>query len=121
MLLRTGYIKVSPNTIIRAFPVFLILVFAAMIMNEVAYQTSLLETETFNMFFISPSCAPELPVYSQIQGIVPFPFSVLIYIAGFTAASGIIMLLCKVFHIDASSSHSPKTHSRSLHNLPATH
>ena len=27
----------------------------------------------------------------------------------------------KVFHIDATSSHSPKTHSRSLHNLPATH
>ena len=55
------------------------------------------------------------------QNPLPFPFSVLIYIAGFTAASGIIMLLCKVFHIDATSSHSPKTHSRSLHNLPATH
>ena len=121
VLLQTGYVKVAPKTIIRAFPVFLTLVFAAMIMNEVAYQTGLLEAETFNMFFISPYCAPELPVYSQIQGIVPFPFSVLIYIAGFTAASGIIMLLCKVFHIDASSSHSPKTHSRSLHNLPATH
>ena len=120
VLLRTGYVKVAPKTIIRAFPVFLTLVFAAMIMNEVAYQTGLLKTETFNMFFISPYCAPELPVYSQIQGIVPFPFSVLIYIAGFTAASGIIMLLCKVFHIDATSSHSSKIHSCSLHNLPAT-
>lgn len=121
VLLRTGYVKLAPKTIIRAFPVFLTLVFAAMVMNEVAYQTGLLETETFNMFFISPYCAPELPVYSQLQGIVPFPFSVLIYIAGFTAASGIIMLLCKVFHIDATTSHSHQTHSRSLHRLPSTH
>lgn len=68
VLLRTGYVKVAPKTIIRAFPVFLTLVFAAMIMNEVAYQTGLLENETINMFFISPYCAPELPVYSQIQG-----------------------------------------------------
>ena len=104
VMLRTGYVKVAPKTIIRAFPVFLTLVFAGMIMNEVAYQTGLLETDTFNMFFISPYCEPELPVYSQIQGFVPFPFSVLIYIAGFTAASGIVMRLCKVFHIDATAS-----------------
>ena len=121
VLLRTGYITGTIKTVIRAIPVFLILVLTAVGMNEIAYQTGLLESETFNMFFISPYCAPELPVYSQIQGIVPFPFSVLIYVAGFTAASGIIMLLSKVFHISSTSSLSHQTHTPKLRRLPATH
>ena len=121
VLLRTGYITAAMKTVIRALPVFLILVLTAVGMNEIAYQTGLLESETFNMFFISPYCAPELPVYSQIQGIVPFPFSVLIYVAGFTAASGIIMLLSKVFHISSTTSLSHQTHTPKLRRLPATH
>ena len=121
VLLRTGYITATLKTVIRALPVFLILVLTAVAMNEIAYQTGLLESETFNMFFISPYCAPELPVYSQIQGIVPFPFSVLIYVAGFTAASGIIMLLSKVFHISSTSSLSHQTHTPKLRRLPASH
>ena len=121
VLLRTGYITGTMKTVIRALPVFLILVLTAVGMNEIAYQTGLLESETFNMFFISPYCAPELPVYSQIQGIVPFPFSVLIYVAGFTAAAGIIMLLGKVFHISSISSLPHQTHTPQLRRLPATH
>lgn len=121
VLLRTGYITATLKTVIRALPVFLILVLTAVAMNEIAYQTGLLESETFNMFFISPYCAPELPVYSQIQGIVPFPFSVLIYVAGFTAASGIIMLLSKVFHISSTTSLSHQTHTPKLRRLPASH
>ena len=121
VLLRTGYITATLKTVIRALPVFLILVLTAVAMNEIAYQTGLLESETFNMFFISPYCAPELPIYSQIQSIVPFPFSVLIYAAGFTAASGIIMMLSKVFHISSTSSLSHQTHTPKLRRLPATH
>ena len=121
VLLRTGYITATMKTVIRALPVFLILVLTAVGMNEIAYQTGLLESETFNMFFISPYCAPELPVYSQIQGIVAFPFSVLIYVAGFTAASGIIMLLCNVFHISSATSLPHQTHSHTLRRLSATH
>ena len=119
VLLRTGYVPVSRKTIKSAFPVFLILVLVAAGMNEVANQTGLLESETFNMFFISPYCAPELPVYSLIQGVVPFPFSVMLYIAGFTAASGIILLLCKLLHVDAAFSHHAKIHT--LRRLPAIH
>ena len=119
VLLRTGYVQTSWKTIKNAFPVFLILVLIAAGMNEVANQTGLLKSETFNMFFISPYCAPELPVYSLIQGVVPFPFSVLIYIAGFTTASGIILLLCKLLHLDAAVSHHVK--ARTLRRLPAIH
>lgn len=119
VLLRTGYVPVSRKTIKSAFPVFLVLVLMGAAMNEVAHQTGLLVSETFNMFFISPYCAPELPVYSLIQAVVPFPFSVLLYIAGFTAAAGIILLLCKLLHIDAAVSHNTKAHT--LRRLPAIH
>ena len=99
VLLHTGYVKAEMKTLLSALPIFLLLVLGAMVMNEVAYQTGLLNTETFNMFFISPYCSPELPVYTQIQPIVPFPLSVLIYIAGFTAGAGILLLVGKALQI----------------------
>lgn len=92
-LLFTGYVKTDRKTIRGALPVFIVLVGLAMVMNETAYRTGLLAAETFNMFFISPYCAPELPVYSLVQGIVPFPWCALIYIAGFTAAASLLLLL----------------------------
>ena len=64
----------------------------AMILNEVAYRSGLLQTHSFNMFYISPYCDPHLPVYSLVQEAVPYPFSLIIYIVGFTAA-GYLMLL----------------------------
>ena len=90
-LLLSEYVKTELITIRKALPVFLVLISMAIIMNEVAYQVCLLETETFNMFFISPHCPPELPVYSMVQQIVSFPWCVLIYILAFTIA-GILML-----------------------------
>ena len=120
VLLRSGYIRVSTQTITRAIPVFLALVLAAVVMNEAAYQCGLLDTETFNMFFISPYCSPELPVYSLIQGIVQFPFSVMIYIAGFTAAASAVLLFCKVVGLVAATHRHNKPQAR-LHRLPAIH
>ena len=108
VLLRTGYVRASLGTVIQAFPVFLTLVTAAAVMNELAHRTGLLATETFNMFFISPYCAPSLPVYSMIQPHVTFPVSVLVYVAGFTAAAMIVLLLCRLAHIDApAAKHHP--------------
>ena len=121
VLLRTGYIEVSPKTIIQAFPIFLTLVLSAVVMNEAAYQTGLLESETFNMFFISPYCAPELPVYSLIQSIIPFPFSVLIYIVGFTAASSIVLLLCKALGAIAAAPLIHREPRALLRRLPTVH
>ena len=94
-LLYSGYVKIQWKTLLRAAAVFAVLVSMAAIMNEVAYRAGLLETEDFNMFFISPYSAPHLPVYSLVQGIVPFPVSLLIYIAGFTAAAALILLTAK--------------------------
>lgn len=92
-LLYTGYVKREHKTILKAIPVFAVMVIMAVIMNEIAYQSGLLESETFNMFFISPYCEPSLPVYSQVQAVVPFPWCLFIYVAAFSLAAYIILLL----------------------------
>lgn len=91
-LLASGYVKLEHKTILRAMPVFAVCVGLAVTMNEVAFRTGLLETETFDMFFISPYGTPSLPVYSLVQGVVPFPWCLLIYILGFTLAAYLILL-----------------------------
>lgn len=95
-LFYTGHVKLEVQTVFKAFPVFLILVGFAVIMNEIAFYSGLLEHETFNMFFISPYCSPELPVYSLVQNLVPYPISLLIYIFGFTIASLLILIILKM-------------------------
>ncbi len=94
-LLATDYVKLQHKTILKAMPVFAVMVALAAVMNEIAYQVGLLETETFNMFFISPHCDPSLLVYSDVQKLVPFPFCLIIYILGFTAAAYLILLIAK--------------------------
>ena len=37
--------------------------------------------------------APHLPVYSWVQGVVPYPLDLLIYITGFTAAAYLMLLI----------------------------
>ncbi len=92
-LLQSGYVKREHKTILKAASVFAVCVSIAAVLNEIAYQAGLLETETFNMFFISPYCEPHLLVYSSVQGVVPFPWCLVLYILGFTAAAYLILLL----------------------------
>ena len=91
-LLYSGKVKLEHKTVLKSAVVFAVCVALAVVMNEIAYRTGLLESHTFNMFFVSPYCDPSLPVYSLVQGVVPFPWSLVIYIAGFTLASWIILL-----------------------------
>lgn len=91
-LLVSGHVKAEHKTIFKALPVFAVTVGIAMILNEVAYRTGLTQEHYFNMFYISPYCDPHLPVYSLVQQVVPYPISLVIYIAGFTAAAYIMLL-----------------------------
>lgn len=91
-LFATGHVKLEHQTILKALPVFAITVAIAAVMNEIAYFAGLLETETFNMFFISGHCPPHLPVYSMVQTLLPFPVALILYIFGFTLAAYIILL-----------------------------
>jgi hypothetical protein len=88
----TGYVKSEHKTIMKAVPVFLIAVGCAVLLNELAYRSGLLERETFNMFFISPYCEPSLGVYALVQRAVPFPLCLLIYIIGFSLAAYLVFL-----------------------------
>jgi hypothetical protein len=92
-LLYTGYVKMEHKTILKALPVFAVAVLIAMTLNEIVYYTGLLKTDEFNMFFISPHCAPSLPVYSLVQEIVPYPWCLIIYIAAFTLAAYLMLLI----------------------------
>ncbi len=91
LLLASGRVKLEWKTLLRAVPVFLTMVLGAAGMNELAYRVGLLEEHTFNMFFISPYCEPSLPVYSMVQGVLPFPWCLVVYVLGFTAAAGVIL------------------------------
>lgn len=92
-LLYTGYVKLEHKTILKALPVFACTVLIAVVLNEVAYFSGLLETDTFNMFFISRHEECTLPVYSLVHNAVPFPINLVIYIAGFTAAAYLMLVL----------------------------
>jgi hypothetical protein len=94
-LLGGGYVKAEHKTVLKAIPVFVVCVLLAAVMNEIAYFSGLLETETFNMFFISPHCEPSLPVYSLVHNVVPFPVNLCIYVLGFTVAAFIMLNFCK--------------------------
>lgn len=92
-LLYTGYVKLAWKTILKAMPVFAVAVCMAVMMNEIAYMSGLLKTETFNMFFVSRHCESTLPIYGAVHEAVPFPLNLVIYILGFTAAASVILLL----------------------------
>lgn len=92
-LMATGYVKLGFKTVLKAVPIFAIFLLIAMGLNEWAYQSGLLEQHGFNMFYISPHQPGHLPIYSDVQAIVPYPWSLLIYIVGFTAASYVMQLI----------------------------
>ncbi len=92
-LLGTGYVKAEHFTVLRALTVFAPAVGLAVIFNELAHYTGFTGGETFNMFFVSPHEAPSLPVYSIVQQYVPYPWCLIIYIAAFTLASYLVLLI----------------------------
>ncbi len=99
-LLGTQYVKSEHRTVLKAVPVFSVAILIAMGMNELAHLVGITEAETFNMFFISPYEDPSLPVYSIVQQYVPYPWSLIIYIAAFTLAAYLILLISMgAFHI----------------------
>ena len=92
-LLATGYVKTEHKTILKALCVFTCAAVIAIIMNEIAFYTGLLNDHYFNMFYFSPHCDPHLPVFSLVQAAMDAPIlEIIIYIAGFTLAAYIILL-----------------------------
>jgi len=94
-LLGSGYVPAAHKTVLKALPVFCGAVLIAMGLNEWAYRTGMLEEHFFNMFYFSPHADPHLPLYSDVQNAlgVANPLSFIIYVAGFTLAAYIVLLL----------------------------
>lgn len=92
-LLGTGYVCRSLKTVWKALPIFAVMVGVAVILNEWAYRVGIAPEHFFNMFYISPYCDPHLPVYSLVQGVVPFPWCLVLYILGFTVAAAVPVAL----------------------------
>lgn len=92
-LMYTGYVKLEHKTILKALPVFAVTLGIAMILNEVAYYSGLLETHDFNMFYISPHQDPHLPIFSLIQPLVPYVVSLALYVGVFTLAAYVMLLI----------------------------
>lgn len=92
-LLYSGYVKLEQRTILKAIPVFAAVVAVAIAMNEIAYFSGLLETDDFNMFYFSRHQPPHLPVYSLVQEVVAYPWSLILYVAGFSFAAYLILVI----------------------------
>ncbi len=97
-LFATGHVKLEHKTVLKAIPVFAIMIGIAVILNELAYAVGIVPTETFNMFFISRHCDPSLPVYCLVQGVVPFPWCLILYIAAFSIAAYLMLLIAMGAH-----------------------
>ena len=94
-LFGSGHVRAENKTILKAIPVFCVMVAIAMGLNEWAHRSGLLERESFNMFYFSPYQDPHLPVYSDVQNAlgVANPLSFVIYVAAFTLAAYLILVL----------------------------
>ena len=91
-LYASGHVKLEHKTILKALPVFCVTATIAMILNELANMAGLSQ-EGFNMFYFSPYGEPNLPVYSLIQPLVPYPVALAIYIVGFTGLAYLMLLI----------------------------
>ena len=94
-LLYTGYVKARHSTILRAMPVFASAVALAVIFNEIAHSSGLLENETFNMFYFSPYYEESnIPVYAMVHSAIDnYPVRLILYVFGFSLVAYIILLL----------------------------
>lgn len=120
-LLYSGHVKLSHKTILGAIAVFAVCVGSAAVMNEIAYFSGLLESETFNMFFISPHCEGTLPVYSLVQQAVPFPFCLIIYIGIFSLAAYVILLAAMAIKNLLDTSSAKRSAKEEFKEVKGTH
>ncbi len=84
--------RLSLSHFLGAVPVFTILVSVAMILNVLVHNVLLAvgNTETFNMFFVSPYHPCTLPVLSNVYELVPYPVFLFIYLFGFVFVAALV-------------------------------
>ena len=99
LLFASGQVKLRHFTIVKALPVFTVMITIAMLMNYTWVWAGGLETgRTFNMFYISPYYKCSLPLLGDlIYPNVPYIVFLLIYIIGFILAAYVMLLIAMLF------------------------
>ncbi len=84
--------RLSLTHFLSALPIFATLVTTAMLLNIGVHNALLAngQTDTFNMFFVSPYHPCTLPVLSSVYELVPYPAFLFIYLIGFTLVAAIV-------------------------------
>lgn len=96
LIFATKSIEINLKSILKALEVFVIVCAIALVANIIWHYCG--NTETFNMFFISPYYNCTLPLLSMIYPKVPYVLFLIIYIVGFTLAATIVMLVAMMFN-----------------------
>ncbi len=92
-------VKINKKSFVSGYKVFLICTLLANILNITFYQTKIIGSETFNMFFISPYFISTLPVFNVVQQSVPYPIYLLFYVFIFFVGGLIIFWISKLFYL----------------------
>ena len=89
-------IEVNFSNMLKGFVVFTIMVLIALLMNLTIYPI-LPSGETFNMFYISPYFESVLPIFVDVQKMVPYPIYLLFYLFAFWIGSFLILGISVLF------------------------
>lgn len=97
-LIASRRVELNYKAMVGASIVFVIPVLMSIIMNVAFYQINGSSLGVFNMFWISPYFATDLPILSLIKPVVWYPIFVLIYIVGFILIATIILSISMLIH-----------------------
>ncbi len=92
-LMYTDYVKPRHTTILQALPVFAVGIALAIAVNWMGHNLQIMGGGALNAFFICPECSPHLPVYSEVQKVLPGWLSIVVYMVGFSVASYAMVLI----------------------------
>ena len=94
-LLINKEVKITKKNLKNSIITFIIFVLIANILNISIYNLNILNNETFNMFYISPYFNSSLPIFTNIQQIVPYPIFLFIYVFALSLGAIFIYIIAK--------------------------
>ena len=104
-LLCTNYVEPTFKTFLKALPIFTICFFIAIILNEIAYSSGILNYGEFNMFYISPYCKTIIPILDIAEKYLPTPMPQIIYFVGFSLIAYLILFAFKYINLALRNKH----------------
>ena len=107
-LFYTEHVSTDWSTLWKATPIFGIALSVAVGLNELSHVVGI-DTEGFNMFFVSRWNDSTLPVYSLVHNAIMksnpnlYPLCVILYMVGFTCVAAFMLLLARGIKLIATT------------------